>query len=94
LVTGGSGLVGKAIQYIVEHDEKRKNERWIFASRKDADLTDLDSTKTLFLKVKPTHVVHLAAKVGGLFANLKVSCFLKVESKINCDRLTCAIFVA
>lgn len=38
LVTGGTGLVGRAIQKVVE-EEKRKDERWIFLSSKDADLT-------------------------------------------------------
>jgi len=28
-------------------------------------------TKTLFEHVKPTHVIHLAAMVGGLFRNMK-----------------------
>lgn len=37
LVTGGAGLVGKAIQTIVEK-EGRKDENWIFVSSKDADL--------------------------------------------------------
>ena len=78
LVTGGSGLVGKAMQHVVENGEQRKNEKWIFASRKDADLTDLESTRAMFDKYKPTHVIHLAAKVGGLFGNLQVTlnCFL------------------
>lgn len=39
LVTGGTGLVGKAIEYVVEHGEKQPNEEWIFASSKEADLT-------------------------------------------------------
>ena len=39
LVTGGSGLVGQAIKYVVENDERRDDEEWIFASSKDADLT-------------------------------------------------------
>ena len=73
LVTGGTGLVGKAIQYVVENGEQHKNEKWIFASSKDADLTSLESTKAMFDKYKPTHVIHLAAKVGGLFGNLQVS---------------------
>lgn len=38
LVTGGTGLVGRAIQKIV-NDEKPSNENWIFAGSKDADLT-------------------------------------------------------
>ena len=37
LVTGGSGLVGKALQEIVASDPK-PNEEWIFLSMKDGDL--------------------------------------------------------
>ena len=39
LVTGGTGLVGSAIKYIIETEEKKENETWIFVSSKDADLT-------------------------------------------------------
>ncbi|GAU97589.1 hypothetical protein RvY_08862 [Ramazzottius varieornatus] len=70
MVTGGTGLVGRAIQKVVE-EEKRKDERWIFLSSKDADLTSREDTKRLFEAHKPTHVIHLAAMVGGLFKNLK-----------------------
>jgi len=28
-------------------------------------------TKALFERIKPTHVIHLAAMVGGLFRNMK-----------------------
>jgi GDP-L-fucose synthase len=37
LVTGGSGLVGKALQIVVQ-DEKRQDEDWIFVGSKDANL--------------------------------------------------------
>lgn len=37
LVTGGSGLVGSALKKITT-EENQKNERWIFASSKEADL--------------------------------------------------------
>ena len=37
LVTGGTGLVGRAIQNVIEND-KRENEKWIFIGSKDADL--------------------------------------------------------
>lgn len=37
LVTGGSGLVGKAIEKIIK-DENRSDEKWVFVSSKDADL--------------------------------------------------------
>lgn len=39
LVTGGTGLVGSAIRHIVENEDKRENETFIFLSSKDADLT-------------------------------------------------------
>eukprot|EP01064_Diplonema_japonicum_P035448 TRINITY_DN768_c2_g1_i3.p1 TRINITY_DN768_c2_g1~~TRINITY_DN768_c2_g1_i3.p1 ORF type:complete len:317 (+),score=69.77 TRINITY_DN768_c2_g1_i3:300-1250(+) len=70
MVTGGSGLVGKAIQWVVEQ-EANQDEKWVFLSSKDADLRDAESTKKIFEEVKPTHVIHLAAKVGGLFLNMK-----------------------
>lgn len=43
LVTGGSGLVGKAIEWVIENDKserygKRPGEKWIFLTSKDGDL--------------------------------------------------------
>ena len=38
LVTGGTGLVGRAIRKIVETEEKRDDEKWVFLSSKDCDL--------------------------------------------------------
>lgn len=39
LVTGGSGLVGKAIQHVIkEEGGARDGEEWIFLSSKDANL--------------------------------------------------------
>ena len=38
LVTGGTGMVGQAIKTIIEK-EKPENEKWIFSSSKEADLT-------------------------------------------------------
>jgi GDP-L-fucose synthase len=62
LVTGGTGLVGKAIEKVVQ-DSIVAGEVWYFASSKDADLRDRESTRILFAKVKPTHCIHLAAMV-------------------------------
>lgn len=67
LVTGGSGLVGKAIQEISKH----YNYEFIFISSGDYDLTNYDKTKLMFEKYKPEYVIHLAACVGGLFKNMK-----------------------
>jgi len=68
LVTGGSGLVGQAIQKIKFLYDK---DNFIFLGSKDCDLTDLKETKMLFEKERPDYVLHLAACVGGLFKNMK-----------------------
>ncbi|CAJ0581137.1 unnamed protein product, partial [Mesorhabditis spiculigera] len=70
LVTGGTGMIGKAIEELSTTVEKRENEEWVFIGSKDCDLTDKEATRALFEKEKPTHVIHLAAMVGGLFHNL------------------------
>jgi GDP-L-fucose synthase len=59
LVTGGSGLVGKAIESIIneEHNDK---ETWIFASSKDGDLRDKAQTEAMFQKYQPTHCIHVS----------------------------------
>jgi GDP-L-fucose synthase len=74
LVTGGSGLVGEAIKKVVADEVKKGSgggEEFVFLSSKDGDLRDLEQTKKIFEKYKPTHVIHLAAFVGGLFKNMK-----------------------
>ena len=62
LVTGGSGLVGHALQKICKDA--------IYVSSKDFDLTDKKETKKMFETYKPTKVIHLAAKVGGIIDNI------------------------
>lgn len=34
-------------------------------------LRNMDQTRAVFEKHRPTHVIHLAAMVGGLFKNMK-----------------------
>ncbi|XP_045496835.1 GDP-L-fucose synthase [Colias croceus] len=75
LVTGGSGLVGQAIKTVIDEEKKSGsaevgNEKWIFCGSKDGDLRNKKETEALFEKHKPTHVIHLAAMVGGLFHNM------------------------
>jgi GDP-L-fucose synthase len=89
LVTGGTGLFGKAIEHVV-NQEKVAGETWFFASSKDGNLKDKDSTIALFEKVKPTHVIHLAARVGGLFGNLKYKVeFYRENIIINDNVMEC-----
>ena len=47
--------------------------------------SDRAATEKLFAKHKPTHVIHLAAMVGGLFKNLKYNLDFYV-STITPDR--------
>lgn len=37
LVTGGTGLVGKAIESVIKNEDN-SNEKWIFVGSKEADL--------------------------------------------------------
>ena len=66
LVTGSDGLVGSALKVLIKGDV-------FFATRRDADLTNFDETKSLMLRIKPDAVVHLAALVGGIGGNLMKS---------------------
>jgi GDP-L-fucose synthase len=79
LITGGSGLVGNGIKFILKTCNKYDNYNFIFMSSKDCDLTDYNQTYKYFSNVKPDYVIHLAAKVGGLFCNMnfKVDMFLE-----------------
>ncbi|KAF4319651.1 hypothetical protein BBO99_00004675 [Phytophthora kernoviae] len=89
LVTGGTGLVGRALQDVVAADPSDQDE-WHFVGSKDADLRDAAQTKALFERLKPSHVLHLAALVGGLFHNLsrKVD-FFRENMAINDSVLQC-----
>ena len=52
---------------------------------------DFAQTKAIFDKYKPTHVIHLAALVGGLFANMKYKLtFLRDNLLINDNVLHCS----
>jgi len=62
----------------------------VFVGSKDADLMDVAATRALFEKHRPTHVIHLAAMVGGLFRNLKYNAdFLTNNQTINDNVLSC-----
>ena len=68
LVTGGTGLVGSAINEVRDKDD---DVEWLFLSSKDCDLRDVNAVDNLFSREKPDVVIHLAAHVGGLFKNMR-----------------------
>lgn len=57
LVTGGNGLVGSALNADVRIGH-------------EIDLRDPHQTKAMFDLFRPTHVIHCAAKVGGVGSNM------------------------
>lgn len=90
LVTGGTGLYGKAIEAVIKKDEQAKGENWVFLSSKDGNLIDRDAVDAIFTKHKPTHVIHLAAKVGGLFHNMRKKVdFYRENTLINDNVMEC-----
>jgi GDP-L-fucose synthase len=92
MVTGGSGLVGDAIRQYIENDggKQSEEETWIFLSSKDGDLRIRSDTESIFQKYQPTHVIHLAARVGGLFANMKYKVeFFRENILINDNVMEC-----
>ena len=68
LLTGGSGFLGSHVS-----DALRARGATAIVSPRAAqvDLTDAVATRELFERERPDLVLHLAAKVGGIGANLK-----------------------
>lgn len=62
LVTGGTGMVGKHLQEILPDAH--------YIGSKDCDLTSWKEVEYMMFLQQPTHIIHLAAKVGGIQDNL------------------------
>ncbi|KAG5176682.1 GDP-4-keto-6-deoxy-D-mannose epimerase-reductase [Tribonema minus] len=91
MVTGGTGLVGQGIEEWVSTDPTAQaEEEYIFLSSKDGNLLNMAECRAIFEKHAPTHVIHLAAKVGGLFNNLKYKVeFYRENMLINDNVMEC-----
>ena len=61
LVTGGTGLLGHALRPLCPDA--------VFVSSHECDLRERREVVKLFQYVRPSQVVHLAARVGGVKAN-------------------------
>ena len=64
LVTGGTGMVGHALQQVIPDAT--------FISSTDYDLRDRRHTEEMFKTYAPEQVIHLAARVGGIKANMEI----------------------
>jgi len=88
LVTGGTGLVGKGIEAHLAH--RGTEDKWIYLGSKNGDLRKLEDTRKIFEQYKPTHVIHLAAMVGGLFKNMSRKLeFFRDNMAMNDNILLC-----
>ena len=63
LVTGGSGLIGTYLKEILPEAT--------YVSSKDFNLVNQEEVSSMFKKIKPTTVIHLAALVGGIHHNIQ-----------------------
>ena len=88
LITGGSGLVGSAIQKIQHNFSEYQ---FIFLSSSTCDLTNYQDTLDIFLQYQPHYVIHLAACVGGLFKNMSSPVeMIEKNLAINSNVLKCS----
>ncbi len=67
LVTGGSGFLGRQLLSVLE---QRGYQHVVAPRRTDYDLTDAEQVRACLRDVQPDAVVHLAAVVGGIGANM------------------------
>lgn len=68
LVTGGRGFLGQAV---VDRLRGRGAGELFTPSSVDADLRDRNAVTRVFAETRPDLVIHLAARVGGIGANME-----------------------
>ncbi|MGA1530791.1 MAG: GDP-L-fucose synthase family protein [Kiritimatiellia bacterium] len=68
IITGGRGFLGG---HITEAVERRKPEAVFPLGMADCDLRDASAVRDLIATTRPNLVIHLAAKVGGIGANME-----------------------
>ena len=67
LVTGSTGMVGSAVVRLLK---KQGYSNLLTPSRKELDLRNTEDTNKYFTEHKPEYVFLVAAKVGGIHANM------------------------
>ena len=67
VVTGGAGFLGSNV---VKKLEERGCKKIFVPRSKDYNLVEIEAVKRLYSDAKPDIVIHLAARVGGIGANM------------------------
>lgn len=70
VVTGGAGFLGRAVCRVLR-ERGVVEERLCVPRRRDFDLTFEGDVKRLYETARPDVVIHLAAEVGGIGANMQ-----------------------
>lgn len=93
VVTGGAGFVGRVVrEKLLERGCARENV--LVPRRAEYDLTHEDAVRRLYADLRPDVVIHLAAEVGGIganmdnpgrffFANMAMALHLIEQARIN-----------
>ena len=68
LITGGAGMLGRALA--TAWSEERPEDEVVALTRADADLRDRDRVTAAYRSAAPDLVLHTAARVGGIAANI------------------------
>lgn len=68
LITGGRGFLGQAV---VDQVRNRGTRELFTPSSSEYDLRDRGAVRQLFADTRPDLVIHLAARVGGIGANME-----------------------
>ena len=85
LITGSSGMVGRNFVNLL----KKKNNKYLTPNSKELNLLNKNSIKKYLSNNKIDTVLHLAAKVGGIQANIKNNLdFYLLNSAINFNLIT------
>ena len=66
MVTGGAGFLGS---FVLEELARRGATQVFVPRSRDYDLVDMAAVKRLYADARPTLVIHMAARVGGIGAN-------------------------
>ena len=93
LVTGASGLVGFALRSLLadHHQAGKGHGAFVFANHSHADLRDARATRELLFDLRPTRIIHLAAKIAPTAVMHKANTEYYIDNvKINTNLLRSA----